>query len=219
MSIKKIYFVRHGETIANRKHIHQGPEEPLSLNGRKQAENVALFMRGKEIDTLVCSTYTRARETAELISRELELPFCMDESLKEFRRPNHLYNKGHYSLASLRYVYRLFLHREDPDWDDDGAENMFAVRNRVVDAKEMIAGLEGENIIVVSHAIFMDMFLELACLEKKLTVRQFVGSLLNFKKTPNTGIIHVVYDADAPKGVCQWQLVAFIDPRLPIVVT
>jgi broad specificity phosphatase PhoE len=211
--MKHVYFIRHGQTIANRKSIHQGPDEPLSLDGRRQAERVGLFMKGRDIDTLVCSTYVRARETAELIGKELGLPYTIHESVREFGRPKYLYNKGHYTLSSLVYIWRLFVHRDDPLWDDHGAENMFSVRNRVLDAKAMVASLEGERIVVVSHAIFMDMFIELACREKKLTLMQFVGSLLNIKKTPNTGILHTFYDENAPKGVCKWQLVEFLDPR------
>ena len=211
--MKHIYFVRHGQTIANRKAIHQGPEEPLSLNGRKQAENVALFLSDQKIDTLVCSTFVRARETAEIIGRRLSLPFTQIDSIKEFKRPHRLYNQGYYTFGSLLYIARLFIHRDNPNWNDDGAENMFSVRNRVVDAKTELAKIEGERIVAVSHAIFMDMFLELACMEKSLTVTQFVGSLLNLKRTPNTGIIHLVYDENIQNGMCPWQLIEIIDPR------
>lgn len=216
--MKHIYFVRHGETLANRKNIHQGPEEPLSLNGRKQAENVALYLRDQNIDTLVCSTFVRARETAEIIGKELNLPFMQIDSIKEFKRPHRLYNQGYYTLGSLLYIARLFIHRDNPSWNDDGAENMFAVRNRVVDAKTELAKLDGERIVAVSHAIFMDMFLELACMEKSLTVQQFIGSLLNLKKTPNTGIIHLLYDENVPSGMCPWQLIEIIDPRTPMTL-
>lgn len=212
-SMKHIYLIRHGQTLANKKLIHQNPDEPLSLLGRKQAEKAGLFLKGEQIDTLVCSAFARARETAEIIGRELDLPLAAFESLVEFRRPNYLYNKSHVSFGSLIYIARLFFHRENPIWNDDGAENMFAVRNRVEDAKNLFMELEGERVLAVSHAIFMDMFLTLACQQKKLTVLEFIGGLLNIKKTPNTGIIHLTYDADAPKGVCQWQLVEFLDPR------
>ncbi len=211
--MKHIYLIRHGQTNANRKLLHQNPNEPLSLLGREQAEKAALFFANQNIDILVCSSFVRARETAEIIGRGLRLPLAAFDSLVEFRRPNYLYNKSHVSVGSAIYIARLFFHRENPVWNDDGAENMFAVRNRVEDAKRMLTELEGERIVAVSHAIFMDMFVTLACQNKKLTVFEFIGGLLNFKKTPNTGIIHLTYDENAPAGVCQWQLIEFIDPR------
>jgi broad specificity phosphatase PhoE len=216
--MKHIYLIRHGQTNANRKLRHQNPNEPLSLLGRKQAEQAGLFLKTQSIDTLVCSSFTRARETAEIIGRELHLPLAAFDSLVEFRRPNYLYNKSHVSVGSMIYIARLFFHRENPVWNDDGAENMFAVRNRVEDAKRMLTELEGERILAVSHAIFMDMFVTIACQDKKLTAFEFIGGLLNFKKTPNTGIIHLTYDENAPVGVCSWQLIEFIDPRVPQVL-
>lgn len=212
--MKHIYLIRHGETLANRTSVHQGPEEPLSELGRKQAQQAALVLKTKKFDTLLCSTHVRARQTAEIIGEELDLPFTQIESVIEFRRPNRLYRKSHFSLGSLLYISRLFFHRENPKWNDDGAENMFSVRNRVTDAKHELASVEGENILVVSHAIFMDMFLTLACMEERLTVWQFIGALLNIKKTPNTGIIHLMYDENIPDGICQWQLIEFINPHL-----
>lgn len=211
--MKHVYFIRHGETVANRKSVHQGPNEILSEKGEAQARHVARFLTKMNIDALLCSPFVRARQTAEYISAELDLPYTQHESVREFGRPAYVYGKSHYSFGSFVYLWRLFKHQEDARWDDHGAENMVMVRNRVLDAKNMISSMEGEHIAVVSHAIFMDMFLKLACLEKKLTPGEFIGALMNVKKTPNTGIMHTVYDENAPAGICKWQLVEFIDPR------
>ncbi len=211
--MKHVYLTRHGETVANRKFVHQGPHEPLSEIGRKQALNAALYLKTFPVDALISSTYLRAKQTAEIIGSELGLPLRVEDSLKEFRRPNHLYGKNHFSPQSFLYLARLFLHQEDPQWDDDGAENMYAVRNRVREARDTLAQTEGEHVIAVSHAIFMDMFIELACKEKNLTLMEYLGGLMAFKKTPNTSIIHLYFDAQAPEGICPWQLIEFIDPR------
>lgn len=212
--MKHIYLVRHGETDANKIHIHQGSEESLNAKGQKQARHVALLLKNKNIDTLITSPFVRARETAQIIGEELELPFSTNESLVEFRRPNNLYGKGYYSFSSLLYMLQFFLHQENLRWNNDGAENMFTARNRIVDAQNMLIKSEGENIVVVSHAIFMDMFVELACKEKKLNLAQFIHGLLLSKRTPNTGIIHLYYDERIPKGMCAWQLIEFINPKL-----
>lgn len=212
--MKHIYFVRHGQTDANKTHIHQSSDESLNAKGRKQASHVALLLKSKNIDTLICSNYVRTRETAHIISEELGLPYVTSSCFVEFRRPDNLYGKHHYSFASFIYILQLFLHQEDRAWDNDGAENMYGVRNRILDAKTLLANHEGENIVVVSHAIFMDMFLELVCKEKKLNLFQFIQGLLFSKKTPNTGIIHLYYDENAPQGMCQWQLIEFINPAL-----
>jgi broad specificity phosphatase PhoE len=212
--MKHVYLIRHGETLANRKQIHQGPYEPLSVEGRTQAEKVASFLRDKNIDTLVCSTYTRARETAEIIGEKLCLPFILEESVIEFKRPNRLYGRRHYSVASLLYVLRLFLQRENQHWNDDGAENMFMIRNRIVDTKTMLSTVTGKHIAVVTHDVFMNIFLEMICREKSISFVEFVHVLLVARKTPNTGIMHLYYDEEVPSGVCQWQVMEYIDPRI-----
>lgn len=205
--MKHIYFVRHGETAANIQAIHQSPEEPLTQKGRKQAGHAALILKHKKIDTIICSTYTRARETAEIISNEVGVPYIIDESVTEFRRPENLHKKSHFSPASLWYVWRMFTHREDARFDDDGAENLFAIRNRVLDAEAMLTHLIGEQIVVVSHTIFMNMFLEMACRERSLTLREFMLTLRRSFYTHNGGIIHLCYDEHSPEGICPWQLV------------
>ena len=206
--MKHIYFVRHGETLKNRGHVHQGPEEPLTELGRKQAAAVAIELKKKGIDTVVTSPFVRARETAAIIADELEVSFSVTESVKEFRRPDPLYGSSHYSLASLNYIWRLFLNRANDDWDDHGAENMFAIRNRIIDAKRFLAQAEGERIAVVSHAIFIDMFTQAVCADRSLQFKEFLGGLFGAKKLPNTGVVAFQLDETAPPETCNWWLLA-----------
>jgi probable phosphoglycerate mutase len=212
MSIKHIYFVRHGETLANRTHTHQSSDEPLSPKGRAQAHRVALHLEKLSIDALICSTFARARETAGIIEEVLELPFTTSSSLTEIKRPDHLYGQQYYSTDTLRYFVQLFMNRENQNWQCNGAENMFTLRNRIADAKSLLMETEGETIAVISHDIFMNLFLAHVCKEKKLTFKEFIHILLRTKKTPNTGMMHFMFDSEAPKGVCAWQLIETIDP-------
>lgn len=214
MATKHIYFVRHGETLANRTHTHQSSDELLSPKGRKQAHRVALLLKTMQIDTLICSTYTRARETAGIIEEVIGLPFSTSASLVEIRRPDHLYGQQYYSLDTLRYFVELFINRENEVWKCDGAENMFALRNRIVDAKNLLIQTEGDTIAVVSHDIFMNLFLAHVCREQKLTFLEFFRILLRTKKTPNTGMMHFTFESEAQKGVCAWQLMEVINPAL-----
>lgn len=202
--MKYIHFIRHGETLMNRKHRHQGPDELLTEKGIKQAGKVALSLRDWEIDTLVSSPFTRARQTAEIIATELDLPISIASSVKEFIRPNALYGKPHHSLASFVYLFKLFTNRDNPRWDNDGAENMFTIRNRIIDAKVLIASTPGTHIAIVSHAIFIDMFVQSVCADRSLSFREFARALLAAKKLPNTGIVTFQVDDTAPPQTCNW---------------
>ncbi len=203
-NMKRVYFIRHGETLANRRHIHQGPDEALSEKGREQAAELAKWLKDKNIDTLVASPFVRARETAEIVEKELGIAHETISSVVEFRRPDYIYGKSHFSIGSILYVWNLFWHQNEPAWKDDGAENMFAVRNRILDAKRDIEALPGQNIAVVTHAIFMDMFAEMVCAERPLKVQEFIQGLIFAKKTSNTGLIEFSIDENAPNGTCKW---------------
>lgn len=202
---KFVYFVRHGETMANRRSCHQGPDEPLSDNGQGQAKNVSKTLASLKIDTLVCSSYVRARQTAEIIGEELDLPLIPTDTVVEFRRPNKLYGQRHYSLGSFLYVWNLFWHQEDPEWNNDGAENLFQIRNRMESAKNFIEDLPGQRIAVVSHAIFMDMFKEMVCKERDMKLFEFAKGLALTKRIKNTGILAFGVESDQTDGVCNWQ--------------
>ena len=206
--MKTIYFVRHGQTLKNAQHIHQGPDEPLTELGKEQAAAIAKVLKGKDIDGIVTSPFTRAFETASIVGKELDLPLITAECVKEFRRPEPLYGHSHYSWASAKYIINLFLNRNNEDWDDFGAENMFAVRNRIVDAKRLLAQVEGDRVAVFSHAIFIDMFVQSVCADRSLKLREFVGAFFGAKKLPNTGVVAFQLDENAPPETCSWWLLS-----------
>lgn len=213
MAVKHIYFVRHGQTEANRARIHQNADEELTVKGRLQAYHVAHVLETKGIETLLCSPYRRARETAAIISDHIHVPFTVEESVIEIRRPDHIYGQSYYSFETLIYFFKLFKDREHPRWDYEGAENMFALRNRIKDIKNKISRMEEKSIAIVSHDVFMNLFLEYVCKENKLNLKEFLQVILKVKRTPNTGVIHLTYDANAQKGTCPWSLVEFINPK------
>lgn len=204
MAAKTIYFIRHGETHANRRHYHQGPDEPLSERGREQVVALVPTLQTLGIETLATSSFVRARQTAEIIGESLALPYTIVDEVKEFLRPTSLYGKHHVSFGSLRYIANLFLHQDEPEWEEEGAENLFHVRNRMRTAQQVIESLPGERIAVVSHAIFMDMFTQMVCADRDLTLPEFLYALALSRKTPNTGMIQFTLDDYAPAGTCKW---------------
>jgi broad specificity phosphatase PhoE len=74
--VKKIYFVRHGESEAN---IMQtagilsgvGSDPQLTSNGRAQAREVGQSLKGKGIELIVTTPLSRARDTAKIIAQEI----------------------------------------------------------------------------------------------------------------------------------------------------
>lgn len=205
-AMKQVFFIRHGETKMNQGHRHQGPDEPLTERGREQVRALVEFLKEQNIDTLVSSNYARARETADIVARELDLTYSIEPSVREFGRPLTLYGRHHYSPASFRYILDLYLNRLNLLWDKDGAENLAHVRERVRDARAMIEGQRGERIAVISHRIFMTMFTETVCYDKPLSLFKFLQGLFGRKRIPNCGILHFACEQSSRERVCTWYL-------------
>ena len=64
----KICIVRHGQTDWNLQRLWQGlTDNPLNETGLEQAAAVGRALSGMEWDLALCSTLTRARQTAEAV--------------------------------------------------------------------------------------------------------------------------------------------------------
>src|SRR6185436_16717380 len=73
--MKHLYFVRHGESELNAAGLGAGhSESPLTEKGRQQAKQAGQEAKDLKIDYVVCSPLSRARETAEIIAKEIGYP-------------------------------------------------------------------------------------------------------------------------------------------------
>ena len=77
----QFYFIRHGETDANRNHIFAGSTDvPLNQTGRVQAHAAAQVLKNHHFKTIVSSPLVRAHETARIIGEYVGLqPIIVDE--------------------------------------------------------------------------------------------------------------------------------------------
>ena len=81
----KIYLVRHGESIANAKGIHQGQKIDTSLNkkGLEQAKKIAERLKDENFEIIYSSDLKRAYETAREIAKLQNLKIVKDKRLRE----------------------------------------------------------------------------------------------------------------------------------------
>ncbi|XXM71611.1 histidine phosphatase family protein [Lysinibacillus sphaericus] len=80
----RICIVRHGQTDWNLHGRLQGQTDiPLNETGRKQAEECREFLKGMEWDVVITTSLKRARETAEIINKDLNLPIIEMDEFKE----------------------------------------------------------------------------------------------------------------------------------------
>ena len=83
LSIVIVYLVRHGEAL----HEDKDPSRPLTEKGRAEVEATARALKseGARIDEIWHSSKLRARQTAEIISRELNIKDVFE---KDGLKPN-----------------------------------------------------------------------------------------------------------------------------------
>lgn len=79
------YMLRHGETNLNREDRARGrAEAPLDALGQTQVEQSADWLKDHPVVAILASPVERARESAEILGRILNVPVAYDERLASF---------------------------------------------------------------------------------------------------------------------------------------
>ncbi|MYE27027.1 MAG: histidine phosphatase family protein [Chloroflexi bacterium] len=84
MSVRRVLFIRHGQTDFNRERRLQGAMPvPLNECGRSQSRSLAEYLNAVPIDAIYSSPRSRALETAQIIGEILGQTVRQDERLAE----------------------------------------------------------------------------------------------------------------------------------------
>lgn len=197
-----IYFVRHGQTTGNVAHRHQADSTPLSQAGEQQAEAVATVIKELKPTHLISSHIIRAIETARPISEATGLEITIAHEFAELDRPRYLHGRKHFSLHSLFYYVLWFLSIENRKL---AGESYLMIRQRVSMAKHFLRQYPSDaRIVVVSHSVFINLFLSHMCRPTALPPHKATRFILSVLKIPNTKIVHVTYD-EQEEGECKWK--------------
>lgn len=79
-----IYITRHGQTDWNlMKKVMGRCDEPLNETGLNQAEETRNNLMNTNIDLIICSPLMRARQTADVINRNRNIPIIYDDRIIE----------------------------------------------------------------------------------------------------------------------------------------
>ncbi|MBT6293200.1 histidine phosphatase family protein [bacterium] len=150
----KIYLVRHGETFDNVSGFVAGHlPGKLTENGRKQVIKTGERIENIKFDRIFCSDLARTRETLDGILSQLKFESNVEylEQLRErffgeyegFYQDEFEWNKE--TLDSLRYP--------------KNGESCEDLLKRAKQFHESLSDLNFENILVVSHCLFLKAFL------------------------------------------------------------
>lgn len=174
--MKKIYFVRHGQTLLNQFHRMQGwVDSPLTEKGEKQATITGEKLQDVHFDLAVSSDMMRAIHTLDIIlaknnrsanvPREIhkdvrEVYFGSFEAIDSTMTWNMIGGPlGHFKQADLIKQYGLlkvrdFMHDADPFHYAETADQLEKrIKRAVATIQNQLA--DNQSAIVVSHGTYL----------------------------------------------------------------
>ena len=150
-----IVFIRHGEPdkleVDKRGFIGQGRDmAPLTQLGVKQAEEVSANPILEESQLIVSSPYTRALQTAAIISKHTGLDINVEVDLHEFIPDKSFQVKGEEENEILHKDFRR-CQGEYPEGEVRKWETITEIINRTKPVFDKYVDLGYKKIIVVAH--------------------------------------------------------------------
>lgn len=173
-----IYFVRHGQTDANKARIFSGQiDTPLNDTGRLQVLDTCKRIQELQLkwDVIISSPLSRAYETAQIIKQnfQIELPIIKNPQAIE-----RSFGKAE-GIPITDENYRKIMNCE---FEDEESEE--TIINRAQNfIKELYNKYQGKNILVVTHSHFL-----------KGCLKPYLPSLRFDTKTVNAGLSRLVFD-------------------------
>ncbi len=148
------WLMRHGAAEKNGTgEIDAMPDDGnhLTEQGKAEVKAASKKLQGENINLIITSDLNRAKETAEIVAKELGLDakaVVMDERLREYNPGGQWegktwteYNQASSSLAKLTKAVA-------------GGESLFALRARMMEAlEESEQKYEGKDILIISHGL------------------------------------------------------------------
>ncbi|MFA6432367.1 MAG: histidine phosphatase family protein [Candidatus Paceibacterota bacterium] len=204
--MKTVYFVRHGESEGNAGELTNTDASPLTENGRRQATIIAKRCKRLGIKKIMASTILRAKETGDIISKEISKPIEYSSLFTEAIRPSIAMGKrrGDPEIDKIEAEIRAKFHLSGYRHSDE--ENFDELKERARKALEQIASCPEDTVLVVTHGVFMKMMLAYALFDETLTgleCRRFMGRI-GMDNTGLTVLQYVGKDDERPWRLLVW---------------
>jgi len=152
----KIILIRHGETEESKKGIILGHlPGHLSSKGKIDMKLIAKVIKKLNLSPKIIfsSDLKRAKDSSKIISKELKLKIKYNQLLRE-RKSGASEGKTEKEIDWKLYEKISFSHRRYI-----GGESFIEVKKRAKEFLNNILIKEKENIIIISHSVFLSMLL------------------------------------------------------------
>lgn len=152
------YFIRHGKTdySERNKKIYQGfgvNLAKLSEKGVLQVKKAAKDERLIDADVILSSPYTRALQTAAILSKEMGAEIVVETELHEWlANKNYIYEED--AAAEEAYLEYIENHGKYPEGKEKLWEDTDSIKKRVFKVIEKYR--DYKKVIVVCHGIMIE---------------------------------------------------------------
>ena len=130
--MKTIYFVRHGESEGNIGKIRQTTSTQLTEKGIEQAYTIAGRCVHICADSIISSTMNRAKQTAEIISKTVQLPIEYSELFTERKRPSEVLGKPKDDPTAVKINGLIKENFTQSNWKYSDEENFEDLKKRAL---------------------------------------------------------------------------------------
>lgn len=197
--MKKVYFVRHGESQSNVGGVILNAETPLTDKGYEQAAAIAERCSRLPIEIIISSTMLRARETGRVISEVTQKDIVHSDLFVERRNPS-VYKGRLITDPEIQdietKIQDAFI--TDPSYRHSDEENFADLKQRAIAALEFLASRPEEHIAVTTHGTFLHILFGVAVLGEGLDAPT-CNSILKGMRASNTGVTLLEYREDNTK--------------------
>ena len=189
MRPRRFYFVRHGKTFLNAKHVKQGAEGGLSESGKRQAVAFGARLAPLHIQKIIASSYERARETALIINERLHVPISYSPLLVERRNPSEVIEKNRDDPEVVRIIDQMDLAYHEDEYRFSDEENFIDLKKRAKKLLALLSRQGARETCVVTHHAFLKMVLSYMLHRERLHATDYVK--LSFFNTSDNGGISI----------------------------
>ncbi len=192
----KLYLIRHGKTADHENKIRQSPDSALGKIGHAQAKALANRLRNEKFDVLLSSPWPRALTTSQYLSKSLNLPIEIEETLHEQHNNPvvHSISYGH-KIAKEYLKDAQEFGRKDMDWKFRGlGESRKEILDRAAIFKKLLmTNYANKSVLVVSHGGFLSALIPILIADH-LPMNALWKLSYAFYTFENTSITHLEYN-------------------------
>lgn len=125
---------------------------PLSEKGVQQIKETSKDLRLKDADIILSSPYTRALQTAAILSKELDIEIAVETDLHEWiANKNYIYEDD--AIAENNYVEYIEFNGSYPDGTKKAWESKEMMKNRVMEVLKKYSHYK--KVIVACHGMMI----------------------------------------------------------------